>query len=319
MPTEARRGDDAELWPTLPLAEWQETHDTLHMWMQMVGKTRLALAPKQNHWWHVPLYVSARGLTTTPIPYGARAFEVELDFIDHRLRVETSEGATRAVALRPQAVADFYREYLSALAGLGIAVRLWPVPVEVERAIPFLDDRLHASYDPAHAHRFFQVLSHADRITKRFQGRFLGKSSPVHFFWGAFDLALTRFSGRRAPEPAASEWSVLREANSHEEISVGFWPGSATVAEPAFYAYARPEPAGLASMSIRPPAAFYSPELADFILPYEAVRSAPSPDDTVLDFYQGAYDAAADLAHWDRAALDRPRAEWPRPTATLPR
>ena len=303
--------DDPGVWPSLPLAEWKDTHDTLHMWMQIVGKTRLALAPRQNHWWHVPLYVSARGLTTTAIPYGARAFEVEFDLVDHRLRVASSEAVVREIALRPQAVADFYREYTEVLAGLGIAVKLWPVPVEVERAIPFLEDRLHASYVPAHAHRFFRVLLQADRITKRFQGRFLGKSSPVHFFWGAFDLALTRFSGRRAPRPKEAESSMMREANSHEEISVGFWPGSGAVPEPAFYAYVRPEPAAFPSASIRPAAARYSRELADFILPYEAVRTAASPDEAVLEFYQSAYDAAADLARWDRAALDRPRAEWP--------
>jgi hypothetical protein len=302
---------DPRLWPSLPFAEWQATRETLHMWMQIVGKTRLALAPKQNHWWHVPLYVSARGLTTTPIPYGARAFEVEFDLIDHQLRVETNEGAVRTLALRPQAVADFYRDYVEVLAGLGIVVKLWPVPVEVDHTTPFPTDRVHASYDPAHARRFFAMLSHADRITKRFQGRFLGKSSPVHFFWGAFDLALTRFSGRRAPEPKADEWWVLREANSHEEFSVGFWPGSGVVAEPAFYAYARPEPAGLASTSIRPAAAYYSRELADFILPYEAVRSTSSPDETVLEFYQTAYEVGANLAGWDRPALDRPPSEWP--------
>jgi len=299
-----------ELWPSLPLADWQDTHDTLHMWTQIVGKTRLALAPKQNHWWHVPLYVSARGLTTTPMPYASRAFEVEFDFIDHRLTVETSDGTIRAIALRPQAVADFYREYADVLAGLGIAVHLWPVPVEVERPIPFLEDRVHASYDAAQAHRFFRMLLQADRIMKRFQGRFLGKTSPVHFFWGAFDLALTRFSGRRAPEHTESEWWVLREANSHEEISVGFWPGSGSVAEPAFYAYARPEPPGLASTAIRPAAAYYSRELGDFILPYEAVRSASAPEEMVLEFYQSAYSAGAELARWDRAALDRPPAEW---------
>jgi uncharacterized protein DUF5996 len=288
----------------------QETHDTLHMWMQIVGKTRLALAPKQNHWWQVPLYVTSRGLTTSPMPYGPRAFEVEFDFIDHRLVVKTSEGASREVALRPQSVADFYREYMGLLASLGIDVKLWPVPVEIEHPIPFLEDRLHASYEAAHAHRFFRMLLQADRITKRFQGRFLGKTSPVHVFWGAFDLACTRFSGRRAPEHKDTEWWVLREANSHEEISVGFWPGSATVAEPAFYAYTRPEPPGLESATIRPAAAYYSRDLADFILPYEAVRSASSPDEAVLEFYQSAYDAGANLARWDRAALDRPPAEW---------
>jgi hypothetical protein len=297
-------------WPSLPLAEWQDTHDTLHMWLQIVGKTRLALAPRQNHWWHVPLYVSARGLTTSLIPYGSRGFEVEFDFIDHRLIVETSEGAVREIALRPRAVADFYREYTGVLAGLGIGVNLWPVPVEVDRAIPFPEDRVHASYDAGHAHRFFRMLAHADRIMKRFQGRFLGKTSPVHFFWGAFDHALTRFSGRRAPE-AKDAGPMMREAMSHEEISVGFWPGSGAVPEPAFYTYTRPEPRGLPSAAIRPAGAYYSQELADFILPYEVVRAASSPDELVLEFFQTAYDAGATLAGWDRTALDRPPGEWP--------
>jgi hypothetical protein len=303
--------DDAATWPSLPLAEWRDTHATLHMWMQIVGKTRLALAPRQNHWWHVPLYLTSRGLTTTPIPYGAGAFEVEFDFIDHRLIVETSGGDRRDVPLRAQAVADFYQEYVGLLAALGIVVKLWPVPVEAEHTIPFPEDRVHASYDGAHAHRFFRMLLQADRIMKRFSGRFLGKSSPVHFFWGASDLAVTRFNGRRAPELKDSEWWVLRGASSHEEISFGFWPGSGTVQEPAFYAYARPEPPALAAAAIQPREAYYSRELADFILPYEAVRSASSPDSAVLDFFQSAYDAAANLGRWDRAALDRPRAEWP--------
>jgi hypothetical protein len=303
--------EGARRWPSLPLAEWAATRQTLHMWMQMVGKTRLALAPMQNHWWHVPLYVTSRGLTTSPMPYGARAFEVQFDFIDHQLRIETNEGATTTIALRPRSVADFYHEYLKALAELGIVVKFWPVPVEVDHTVPFPEDRTHASYDAGQVQRFFEMLSHADRIAKRFQGRFVGKSSPVHFFWGAFDLALTRFSGRRAPEPEKTEWWVLREANSHEEFSVGFWPGSGTVTEPAFYAYARPEPAGLPAASIGPAPAYYSRELADFILPYEAVRSTSSPDQAVLDFYQSAYAAAANLARWDRGALDRPPAEWP--------
>ena len=302
---------DPAIWPRLPLAEWQDTHDTLHMWMQIVGKTRLALAPKENHWWHVPLYVSARGLSTTAIPYRSGAFEVEFDFVDHRFSVQTSDGGIRDIALRPQAVADFYRQYMGVLDSLGIVVKLWPVPVEVDDPIPFLEDRRHASYDADHAQRFFRMLLQADRVTKRFRGRFLGKSSPVHFFWGAFDLALTRFSGRRAPEPVDTESSMMREAMSHEEISVGFWPGSGAVPEPAFYAYARPEPSRLAATAIRPKAAYYSRELADFILPYDAVRSASSPDEMVLDFNQSVYDAAADLARWDRAALDRPPAEWP--------
>ena len=225
--------------------------------------------------------------------------------------METSDGPTRTLPLRPQPVADFYRAYVDLLTELGIAVKLRPVPTEAEHTIPFAEDRVHASYDADAAHRFFQVLLHADRITKRFSGRFLGKSSPVHFFWGALDLALTRFNGRRAPEPKEGEWWVIREANSHEEISVGFWPGGGAVSEPAFYAYARPEPGGLATASIRPAVAYYSRELANFILPYDAVRSASSPDAAVLDFYQSAYDSAADLGGWDRAALDRPRAEWP--------
>lgn len=307
-PHPGQRPDD---WPSLPLAEWQPTHDTLHMWLQLVGKTRLALAPKQNHWWHVTLYVTSRGLTTSPIPYGSRTFDVEFDFLDHRLVVQTNDGAIRDMPLRPQAVADFYREYVGALAGLGIEVNLWPVPVEVDHPIPFLEDRVHASYDAGHAQRFFGMLVQADRVMKRFAGRFLGKSSPVHFFWGACDLALTRFSGRRAPPHAATEWWVLREANSHEEISFGFWPGSGTVMEPAFFAYARPEPAGLSAARIGPAAAYYDPALADFILPYEAARAASSPDAAVLDFCQSVYDAAADRAGWDRAALDRPPGEWP--------
>ena len=302
---------DSAIWPSLPLAEWQDTHDTLHMWMQMVGKTRLALAPRENHWWNVPLYVGARGLTTGPIPYRSRTFDVTFDFIDHRLSLTTSDGAIRQLALRPQAVADFYREYTEALESLEISVKIWPVPVEIEAPIPFLEDRRHAAYDAERAQRFFRMLQHANRILSRFKGRFLGKTSPVHFFWGAFDLALTRFSGRRAPEPKEAEWWVLREAMSHEEISFGFWPGSASVAEPAFYAYVRPEPFGLAVASVRPDEAYYSRELADFILPYETARAASSPDAMVLDFFQAVYDAGADLARWDRGALDRPPAEWP--------
>ena len=301
---------DSALWPRLSLAEWQDTHDTLHMWLQIVGKTRLALAPRENHWWHVPLYVGARGLSTSPMPYRSIAVEAQFDFIDHRLIVNTSDGATRSLALRPQTVADFYREYVDALESAGIHVKIWPVPVEVDAAIPFEEDRRHASYDSDHARRFFHMLLHANRALARFKGRFLGKTSPVHFFWGAFDLALTRFSGRRAPESRQAQSSMLREAMSHEEISFGFWPGSGTVAEPAFYAYARPEPSGLAAASVRPASAYYSRELADFILPYEAVRSLPSPDDAVLEFFQSVYDVAAEQARWDRAALDRPPADW---------
>ena len=300
---------DAGPWPSLPLAEWRATYETLHMWMQIVGKTRLALAPAENHWWHVVLYVTTRGLTTTPIPYGDRTFSVDFDFLDHRVVVATSDGTGATISLQPRSVAEFYREYLRVLDSLGITVKLRPVPAEVANPIPFPDDHTHASYEPKQAQRFFHVLRQADRLLKRFKGRFVGKSSPVHFFWGAMDLSLTRFSGRRASDQHAD--TMMREAMSHDEFSVGFWPGSGAVLEPAFYAYARPEPPGLAAAPVRPAEAYYSRELADFILPWEAVRSASSPDAAVLDFCQSTYDASADLARWDRAALDRQAGEWP--------
>jgi hypothetical protein len=302
-------GDRAE-WPALPLSDWKSTLDTLHMWTQIVGKTRLALAPWENHWWHVALYVGPRGLVTSAMPYRGRAFEVGFDFIDHALDVTTSDGARRRIALRSQPVADFYAEYMTTLRSLDITVDMWPVPVEVDAPIPFAEDRQHTSYDRDAAHRFFLALLHAARICARFKGRFLGKTSPVHFFWGAFDLALTRFSGRRAPDVDPSTWPVMREAMSHEEISFGVWPGSVSVPEPAFYAYVRPEPPALDSMRVRPAEARYDRELNDFILPYDAVRSLASPDEVVLDFFQTVYDAGADLARWDRGALDRPRGEW---------
>ncbi len=299
-----------QIWPSLPFDEWKDTYTTLHMWTQVVGKTRLALCPRENHWWHVALHVTARGLTTTPIPHGARIFEVGFDFVDHRLTVLTGEGQTRVILLRPRTVADFYREYMAILDDLGFSVRFRPVPDEVEHPIPFAEDQEHASYDPGQANRFWRVLVQADRLLKRFRGRFLGKSSPVHFFWGSFDLALTRFSGRRAPaRPGASR--MMQEATSHEEISVGFWPGSGAVREPAFYAYAAPEPPGFAAAPVRPPTAGYRPEISNFILPYESVRAAPAPDEMVLAFFQSTYEAAADLARWDRAMLDRPEWEWP--------
>jgi hypothetical protein len=299
----------SSIWPSLPLEEWKDTCATLHMWTQIVGKTRLALCPRENHWWHVALYVTARGLTTMTIPHGTTLFEVELDFIDHRLTVLTSDGKTRDIPLVPRSVADFYRDYMAVLDDLGLPVRFRPVPDEVENPIPFADDRQHASYDSRQANRFWRVLLQADRVLKRFRGRFLGKSSPVHFFWGSFDLALTRFSGRRAP-PRPEAGRMMQEAASHEEISVGFWPGSGSVPQPAFYAYAAPEPPGFPGASVRPPAAEYRREISNFILPYEAVRTTATPDDTVLAFFQSAYEAAADLARWDRAMLDRPESEW---------
>jgi len=300
---------DPQVWPSLPLEEWKDTSATLHMWTQIVGKTRLALCPRENHWWHVALYVTARGLTTTPIPHGTRLFEVAFDFVDHRLTVLTSDGETRGIPLGPRSVADFYRQYMAVLDELGLSVRFRPVPDEVEHPIPFAEDRQHASYEPEQANRFWRVLLQADRILKRFRGRFLGKSSPVHFFWGSFDLALTRFSGRSAPaRPGADR--MMQEATSHEEISVGFWPGSGSVREPAFYAYAAPEPPGFAAATVKPQAAQYRQEISNFILPYESARTAADPDGTALEFFQSSYEAAADLAGWERAELDRPESEW---------
>ena len=306
MPPLASTGD---AWPALPLDGWRDTYATLHMWTQIVGKTRLVLAARVNHWWHVPLYVTARGLTTSAMPYNGRTFEVDFDFIDHTLLVRTSDGATRALPLMPRSVADFYQEYMSTLRALGIEVKIWPVPVEVEQAIPFAEDREHASYDAAHATRFWQVLLQADRVLKHFRGRFIGKSSPVHFFWGSFDLAVTRFSGRRAPEHPGGAPNigafVMREAYSHEVSSCGFWPGGGPLPEPIFYAYAYPEPDGFKDYLVHPAGASYSPNMGEFILPYEAVRTAPAPDKALLAFLQSTYEAAADLAKWNRGELER--------------
>ncbi|MGA9852260.1 MAG: DUF5996 family protein [Gammaproteobacteria bacterium] len=298
-------------WPALPLTGWADTLATLHMWTQIVGKTRLALAPMMNHWWQVTLYVSPRGLTTSTIPYGKRAFAVEFDFIEHSLVIRTSDGATRKLLLVPRSVADFYAEYMAALRSLDLEVRLVPVPVEVETAIPFAANRKHAAYDADAAYRCWQILLQISRVLEQFRSRFLGKASPVHFFWGSFDLAMTRFSGRRAPtHPGGAPHCpnyVMVEAYSHECSSCGFWPGGGAVAEPAFYAYAYPEPAGYAKHAASPKGAYYSADMREFILPYETVRNAAAPDEMLLQFFQTTYDAAADLAHWDRAALDRVR------------
>jgi hypothetical protein len=302
-------------WPALPLESWRETYATLHMWMQIVGKTRLALTPMVNHWWQVAMYVTEGGLTTSPIPSGNRTFSVGFDFLKHNLSVGTSDGVTRTLALAPRSVADFYAEYLALLRSLGLEVKIWPVPVEVESSIRFPEDRTHTSYDPESATRVWRLLVQADRVLKRFRGRFLGKASPVHFFWGSFDLAATRFSGRPAPPhpggaPNLGNW-VMQEAYSHECSSVGFWPGGGPIAEPVFYAYAYPEPGGFRSYPIKPAGARYSEEMREFVLPYEAVRTAASPDDVLLDFAQTTYAAAADRGNWDRAALERPEAQWP--------
>ncbi len=293
-----------EHWPALPLEPWRDTYATLHMWAQIVGKTRLALAPHENHWWQVTMYVTPRGLTTSSIPTGERTFSAELDFIDHILVLRTSDGATRAMPLMPRTVADFYEEYVRALRSLGIEPRIHPVPVEVEVAIPFAEDTTHASYDPDAANRHWRVLVQADRVLKRYRGRFLGKSSPVHFFWGGFDLATTRFSGRTAPRhrggvPNCPDW-VIVEAYSHECSSAGFWPGGGAVAEPSFYAYAYPEPPGYRTHPVRPAAARYDETMGEYLLPYDAVRTAANPDETLMEFLESTYEAAAVNGEWNR-------------------
>jgi hypothetical protein len=296
-------------WPALPLDEWRPTYDTLHLWSQIVGKTRLALSPMQNHWWQVTLSVTSRGLGGAPLPYGDRTLDIDFDFLDHQLVVRASDGATRSLPLRPQPVADFYGEYREMLRALGVDVRIRPIPAEMETAIPFHEDRAHASYDADAAQRCWRALAQADRVMRAFRGRFLGKCSPVHFWWGAFDLSCTRFNGKVAPLHPGGIPNlpdrVTREAYSHECISAGWWPGGGALGEPAFYAYAYPEPAGLPQAEVRPEKAYYHPELREFILPYDAVRQASDPDATLLDFLQSTYEAAAGLARWDRAALER--------------
>jgi Family of unknown function (DUF5996) len=294
----------AEAWPALDLASWQETYATLHLWTQIVGKTRLALAAPVNHWWHVTLQVSARGMTTGMIPYGRGAFEVEFDFLSHVLTVRTSADTTRSLPLVPRTVAEFYDEYRVLLEQLGVRVAITPKPCELPEAIPFPDDTVHAQYDAEAANRFWRVLLQVGRVMQVHRGRFIGKSSPVHFFWGSFDLAVTRFSGRRAPE-RANAGLITREAYSHECSSAGFWPGSGPVQEPSFYAYAYPEPAGFADAVVGPNGAVYNKQLGEFILPYDVVRQAPSPDEAVLEFLGTTYVAAATLGNWDRGALER--------------
>jgi Family of unknown function (DUF5996) len=296
--------DLPECWPPLPLDSWEATRATLHMWTQMVGKVRLALSPPLNHWWNVPLYVTPRGLTTSAIPYGARVFEIHFDFIDHVLVLRTDDGAARSLPLSPRSVADFYREFTALLHDAGIRVHIWKMPVEIPGPIPFDGDRVHAAYDPAFAQRFWKILLTVDRVFAEFRSRFLGKSSPVHFFWGSFDLAVTRFSGRPAPDRPGAD-AMSREAYSHEVSSVGFWPGGGDVREPMFYSYMAPEPQGFRESPVRPAAAFYHARLGEFLLPYEAARKSASPTGALLDFCQSAYEAGATLGHWDRAALER--------------
>jgi hypothetical protein len=290
-------------WPELPLEVWQDTNATLHMWTQIVGKVRLALSPRINHWWEVPLYVNARGLTTSAIPYGDGIFEIQFDFIDHKLSIQTSWGSSKTLPLKPQSVADFYKAFMDALRSLGIEVIIWTTPCEVPNPVPFNSDTQHASYDPEYAHRLWQILILCDSVFREFRARFIGKDSPVHFFWGSFDLCVTRFSGRRAPERPGAD-AVTREAYSHEVISAGFWPG-AGFKGPAFYAYAAPEPSGFSSQKVEPAEAFYHPEMKEFLLMYDDVRRAASPKRSLLSFLQSTYEAGANLAHWERKELER--------------
>lgn len=291
-------------WPELPLDAWRDTYATLHMWTQIVGKVRKTLTPLVNHWWNVPLYVSARGLTTSAIPYGDGAFEIRFDFIDHKLRIDTSDGLSRQLDLAARPVAEFYRELLDALHSLGITVKLHATPDEVANPLPFAEDRTHQSYDPRRAHDFWHILVSVDNVFQEFRGRFTGKCSPVHFFWGSFDLAVTRFSGRPAPERPGAD-AITREAYSHEVSSAGFWPGGGEIPGAAFYSYMAPEPAGFKTQTVRPAQAFYHSGMSEFFLMYDDVRKADSPRAMLLEFLQSTYEAGATLANWDRTALER--------------
>jgi len=299
-----------EVWPELAFADWQGTFTTLQRWLQMLGKTRLALSPFENHYWHVALYLTARGITTSPMPVGDRTLEVELDFLEHVLIATTSDGRAEPIALEPQSVAAFYQKYRAALATLGVPLRMNPRPSEVADATPFPQDRRHSDYDPAAAQRCWRVLTHVDQALKAFRGRFVGKSSPSHFWWGSFDIACTRFSGRRAPThpggfPGLPD-RVTREAYSHECISVGWWPGSpGGIEAPGFYAYAYPVPAGCPEAVVRPAQASWNAALGEWILPYDAVRNAEDPRAMLLEFFQSTYAAAASLGNWPRAELER--------------
>lgn len=301
-----------EHWPNLPLCEWRDSCETLHRWSQIAGKIRLTQMPWVNHSWHVPLYVTVRGLTTSPIPYDRRSFEIDFDFIDHQLVIRVSDGSMRMFPLWNQSVADFYHQILDALNSLGIHIAIHGGPNELEDALPFAEDQVHAAYDAQYANRLWHVLLQTQRVFTEFRSRFVGKCSPVHFFWGSFDLAVTRFSGRPAPPhpggvPNLPDW-IAREAYSHEVSSAGFWPGGGPHPFPLFYSYAYPEPAGFSEATVPPHGAFYSRELREFILPYDVVREAVAPCQTLLDFLQSTYEAAADLGGWDRNALERDKA-----------
>jgi len=291
-------------WPSLVWNEWAATADTLHMWTQIVGKTRLALTPLQNHWWNVPLYVTARGLGTSAMPYGDDALDIEFDFVTHALHFRMSSGQEREMKLRPRTVADFYKEYLDTLASLGVEVKIDPMPCELAHPIRFDLDTEHKSYDPEYVERFWHVLMFTEKVFRRFGTGFLGKISPIHFFWGSFDMAVTRFSGRPAP-PRPGVDGIQREAYSHEVISAGFWPGNGGYGAAAFYCYAAPVPEGLSEAKVRPAAAGWDKALGEFILKYEDLRAETSPEDALMEFLESTYAAAADAAKWDRAALER--------------
>ena len=299
---------DTNPWPALPLSEWKDTYETLHRWTQIVGKIRLTLSPPMNHWWNSTLYVTRRGLTTSSMSYKGQYLQIDFDFIDHILLIRTSKDSPKTITLQPQSVANFYHKVIATLESLGIPITIWTTPVEVQDRTPFEKDEKHATYDPEYARRVWRIMAETSRVLKEFRSRFIGKVSPVHFFWGAFDLAVTRFSGRMAPpHPGAPNMArfVAVEAYSHEVSSCGFWPGGGPVNEPAFYAYAYPEPQGFKDYPIQPQGAFYQKEMGEFILPYEIVRNASSPDDDLLPFLQTTYEAAATCAKWDRHALER--------------
>lgn len=305
---------DANAWPPLDLDEWRDTYATLHMMTQVIGKIRLAQAPMMNHWWQVTLYVTPRGLSTSAMPHGLRSFQIDFDFVDHALRIDVSDGGSRSIPLRTGPITDFYSDAMVALRDLGVPVKIWPRPVEIDSPIRFDEDREHTTYIPEHAHRFWQVLRMADSALQEFRSGFVGKCSPVHFFWGSFDLAVTRFSGRRAPEhpggiPSLAD-RVAREAYSRECSSCGFWPGGGAVPEAAFYAYTYPEPAGYREYQIRPAGAYYSEALREHILPYAAVRRSPDPRRMIHDFCQSSYEAGAVSGDWDRKDLEH---EYPAP------
>ena len=293
-----------DLLPALPFDSWKDTLATLHMWTQVVGKLRLKLCPLVNHFWNVPFYLTARGMTTGAMPYEGGTAEARFDFIDHKLLIETDQGRTAEIALKPQSVAEFYTKFMAAIANLGVTARIWTMPCEIPNPTPFEQDQAHASYDPEAVNKFWRITVWVDQVFKEFRAGFIGKVSPVHFFWGSFDLAVTRFSGRPAPERPGAD-PITREAYSHEVSSAGFWPGGGDIKGPAFYSYAAPEPAGFAEQKVQPQAAFYHPQFKEFLLMYDDVRSAASPKVALMGFLESTYDAAANLGKWDRKALER--------------